>query len=339
MSTVPTQAAIDELARLTASARRVLISGPKDVDGDSLGSCLALARVLATRTQAPIVVAGECGWRYAELPGAAGCVACEAVEGPFDLAIVLDGDRRRLDERLVPLFDSAASTVVIDHHPSTTGQGHSLALLDYRAAATVEIVWRLLEAWGTPLDPELAHLLYTGIIYDTGGLKHSNTTAATLRLAARLLDAGVDHNRVLVRTTCERRSGGLRAFGQVLAGVRLVHGDRVSVGIVPRALFDRQVPGTGDLDFLVDQLLYVVGVEIAILAVERPGVGGQEVKLSLRSRGRVDVGALAHRLHETGGGHVRAAGVVLHGDLERLLDEQVLPLVIAALEAPAPSVP
>jgi nanoRNase/pAp phosphatase (c-di-AMP/oligoRNAs hydrolase) len=85
--------------------------------------------------------------------------------------------------------------------------------------------------------------------------------------------------------------------------------------------------------------LYVVGVEIAVLAVERPGAGGQEVKLSLRSRGRVDVGALAHRLHETGGGHLRAAGVVLHGDVEHLLHERVLPLVIAALEAPAPSGP
>ncbi|MFH1465307.1 MAG: DHH family phosphoesterase [Pseudomonadota bacterium] len=339
MQTIPTQAAIDELARLAGSARRVLITGPKDVDGDSIGSALALARVLGARTGAGIVVAGECGWRYAELPGAATCVANEAVEGPFDLAIVLDGDRRRLDELLVPFFDAATHTVVIDHHPSTTGQGHSLALLDYGAAATAEIVWRVLEAWGTALDAPLAQLLYTGIIYDTGGLKHSNTTAATLRFAARLLDAGAEHNRVVVRTTCERRPGGLRAFGQVLANVRMVHGDRISVGVVRRALFEHEVPGPGDLDFLVDQILYVVGVEIAILAVERPGAGGQEVKLSLRSRGRVDVGALAHRLHETGGGHMRAAGVVLHGEIDRLLDEVVLPQVVAALEAPAPNTP
>ncbi len=328
--TVPAFAgALLELAR---TARRVLLTGPRDVDGDSLGACLALGRVLERLTAAEIVVAAEVGWRYDDLPGVEACVPDVQVRGPFDLAVVLDGDRRRLSDPIAPVFAAAQHQAVIDHHRSTTGQGYDLALVDARSASTAELVLAVLQAWSTPIDGALARLLLTGIAYDTGGFRHTNTSPQTLRLAAELVEAGADYSGIVVRTACERRSAGLMLLGHALHGARFHFGDRLVVGVVRRSKLTEVGAQAGDLDFIVDQLLYVQGVEVAILAVERGSDAQPRLKLSLRSRGGTDVCAIAAALDPGGGGHERAAGVVLQGASDEVLENRVLPLVRSALD-------
>lgn len=178
-----------------------------------------------------------------------------------------------------------------------------------------------------PLDPVLAQCLLTGVAYDTGGFRHTNTSPDTLRLAAQLVEAGAAFNPVVVRTACERRKAGLLLLAHALEHASFHAGDRLVVAPVRRARMIEVGAEAGDLDFIVDQLLYVQDVEVAILAVERGCAEHPKVKLSLRSRGRVDVCSIAASLDEGGGGHERAAGVVLHGPLDTVLAQQVLPLV------------
>lgn len=321
------------LMDLALASRRILITGPRDVDGDSLGACLALARVLEDRTDAELVVAAEVGWRYVDLPWSDRCLPDHEISGPFDLAVVLDGDRRRLSDGIERVFLAATHQAVIDHHRSTTGQGYAVAMVDARAASTAELVHALLEAWQVDITAELAHCLLTGVAYDTGGFRHNNTSPQTLRLAADLVEAGASYSPVVVRTACERRKAGLLLLGHALHGARFHVDDRLVVAVVRRGKLAQVGAQVGDLDFIVDQLLYVLDVEVAILAVERGTEQQPALKLSLRSRGGTDVCSIAEQLDQLGGGHKRAAGVVLEGPADQVLAERVLPLVRDQLTA------
>jgi len=297
------------------TAERVLLTGPVDIDGDSVGACLALARLAQALGPARVDVAGLPGGRYADLPGADRMLDPSGVAGPYDVAVVLDGDRRRLAPGVHEAWTASPFRVVVDHHQSTTPDGYDLALIDTCAGSTCQMVEDLRHAWGVPMDPTFARLVYVGIVYDTGGFCHANTTAETFRLAADLLEQGVDHTAIVVRTIWERRRQGAVLLGRVLEGASWHADGRLVVGRIPVELMEEIGGVLMDLDRLVDVLLYVEGVEVAVLAVERRRGEGREVKLSLRSRGQVDVCALAWRLDENGGGHRRAAGVVLPGRL------------------------
>ncbi len=337
MSSTPASQFAQALLELTRASERVLITGPKDVDGDSIGACLALSQTLQRLSSAELVVAAEVGWRYRDLPGVDACLPDAAVQGPFDLAVVLDGDRRRLSDAIAPVFAQARRSAVIDHHRSTTGAGYDLALVDADCASTAELVYEVLEAWGVDIDPALARHLLTGIAYDTGGFRHNNTSPQTLRLAAQLVEAGAGYSSIVVRTACERRKAGLLLLGHALHGASFHADDRLVVGAVHRSILEAVGAESGDLDFIVDQLLYVQGVDVAILAVERGSDADPQVKLSLRSRGGTNVCSLAATLHPGGGGHERAAGVVLPGHIDEVIQQRVLPLVCRALGAGGPS--
>ncbi len=297
-------------------ARRVLLTGPVDPDGDSIGACLALARGAARVSKARVEVAGTASFRYAWMPGAADMIPDDDIAGPYEVAVVLDGDRRRLTPPVQRAFDAAPTRVLIDHHASTDPTDYEIALLDAGASSATELVWQLLERWGVGLDLDLASLLYTGLIFDTGGFRYSNTRPSCHTLAARLLETGVDHSLISARVLMERRQGGLRLLGHVLSSARLLGEGEVILGAISQDDLRRFGASEADIEGIVDTLVFTHGVEIACLAIERaPG----RVKLSLRSRVRVDVAALARSLTTSGGGHPRAAGAALAETLEHAL--------------------
>ena len=296
------------LRALALSARRVLLTGPIDPDGDSIGAALALARGLRALGAAAVDVAGEVAFRYAWMPGVGDMIPDAQIRPDYDLVVVLDGDRRRLEAPVAAAFAAARWRGIVDHHASTEPEGYDVVLLDPSAASTCEMVCALLDGWGLPLDADLAALLYTGLIFDTGGFRHSNTRPSTLRLAARLVETGIDHNAIFVRVLVERQAAGLHLLGEVLGRAVILDEGRLSLSTVTRADMERFGATVGDIEGIVDALLYVRGVEVAALIVEK---GPDRCKLSLRSRARVDVARLAKSLASAGGGHPRAAGAQL----------------------------
>lgn len=306
-----------ELKRLAQESKRILLTGPVDPDGDSIGSCLALARILEQVCGAQVVVAGIVAPRYAGLPFVERMIPDNEVTGPFDMAVVLDGDQRRLCPPVGALFQASPVRVLVDHHSSTSREGYTLTLLDTDVASTCEIVFHLVEAWGLSLDRDMAALLYTGMIFDTGAFRHSNTTPTTHRIASTLIGVGIDHSAIVTRILVERNQAALRLMGRVLASACFAEGGRVVLGAIPLALSAELGTAWSDAEGIVDMLVYTEGVEAAVLAVERaPAM----VKLSLRSRGGVNVARVARALHPSGGGHFRAAGVVLEEPLEGVLE-------------------
>lgn len=309
-----------------AWARSVLLTGPVGPDGDSVGACLALQGVLRRRGVVA-TVAGTPSYRYDWLPGAAAMVADVAITPEWDAVVVLDGDRHRLPPPVDVAFNRARIRGIVDHHGSTKPDGYTHVWLDPNASSTCAMIFDQLDDLGVPLDAELAQQLYTGAIFDTGGFRFSNTTPATHRMAARLLETGIDHATIANRVMHERRISGLRLAGHVFEHATLHADGQLAVGRAPLALKARFDNVDGDLEGIVDGLVHILGVEVGVLLVEKePG----EIKYSLRSRGRIDVAAVAQRISPRGGGHKKAAGCSITGTLDeaeaRAL-EQLLPLL------------
>lgn len=318
----------DQIFDTLTHSGRVLLTGPTAPDGDSIGACLALQRVLRERG-VDVTVAGAPPSRYRWLTGADRMVPDDAVDDDFTAVVVLDGDRHRLSPPISERFERARVRGIIDHHASTTPDGYTHVWLDPKSESACGMLLRAFRRWGVPIDPALADLLYTGIVFDTGGFRHSNTLPETHQLAAELVATGIDHAAIAIRTLYERTPAGLRAMGRILADADQRFDGRLCVGRVPYALQQELGLAEGDLEGVVDALVNTVGTEVAALLIER---GDGTVKYSLRSRGDTDVAEVAQQLHPTGGGHPRASGASVRGTIavaeQRLVD--VLSIVFGA---------
>jgi len=301
-----------DMLRDLMACRHVLLTGPVAPDGDSIGACLALQRILKARG-VEVDVAGTASYRYEWLPGASQMVPDDRILPIYDGVVVLDGDRHRLTTPVQAAFAAAPMQAIIDHHASTQTSGYTHCWLNPRAASTCEMLYEALELWATPLDPDLAELLYTGAVFDTGGFRYSNTTHATHTMAAALVDTGVEHAAICTKVLMERRVSGLRLAGHVYSNATFHLNGELAIGYATLDLRDRFKNIDGDLEGIVDQLVHTCGVEVAILLVER---GPRNVKFSLRSRGLINVSHVARAIAPSGGGHPKAAGVSIQGTVQ-----------------------
>jgi phosphoesterase RecJ-like protein len=308
-----------------AKAQSILLTGPKGPDGDSIGACLALARGMSRLTDATVDVAGVANYRYDWMPGADTLLSDEDVGKDYDLVVVLDGDRTRLTPGVDKAFKAAKVRGIIDHHGSTAATGYDVVTLDGNATSTCEMVAAMLAHWGVPMDPIIATCIYTGVIFDTGGFRHSNTTPATHRLAAVLLEHGVDSSFINAKVLAERTQAGLRMLGDVLANAEFVADGAAVLGQLSLASAEAFGISSGDFEGVISTLLNTTGVELACVVTERKS--GQS-KLSFRSRTTVNVARLAKSLDPGGGGHIRASGVTLKEPFAAVVAR--LPEVLAA---------
>lgn len=312
--------------------RRVLLSGPVGPDGDSLGACLALQRWLRSRGVSAADVAGSVPARYAFLPGAGGLIADSRVTPDYDAVVILDGDRHRLAPQVEAAFEAAEVRGIIDHHASTTPEGYTHYWVDGAAVSTCEMLYGALCEHQFPLDRELATLLYVGAIFDTGGFRYSNTRPSTHRMAATLLEGGVDHAEVSLKVLMERRLTALRLLGDVIQDATAYADGAFLIGRVPLSMAKRRKLRPGDLEGVVDALVHVEGVQVGVLLIERRA---DRVKASLRSTGEFDVARFAAELVPSGGGHAKAAGAVVDCSLEELERRIVAGLESAFRATPA----
>lgn len=286
-------------------------------DGDALGSMLGLALAL-DRLGVPV----RCSWgddpveipaTYWYLPGSHLVVDHAMLPAAPRVVVTLDTSSRDRLGRLEPLLERAEAVLVIDHHASNTRFGSHL-LLDPAAAATAVLVAELVERLGVPLDAEIATCLYTGLTTDTGSFKFAATTPSVHGLAARLLATGIRHDLIARAIWDTRPFGYLRVLGAALERARLEPAEVGGRGLVWTATCaaDLRAAGIGleQVEGVIDVLRTAEEAEVAAVVKEAPD---GRLLVSLRSKGAVDVGALAVGLG--GGGHRYAAGYTASGDL------------------------
>jgi phosphoesterase RecJ-like protein len=196
----------------------------------------------------------------------------------------------------------------IDHH---LGNAH-FGALNYvipSETSTGTAVMRLFREMDTPIDAKIATCILTTIMTDTGGFMHSNTTSETLELAAELMLAGADKEQITEEIFGNKRVAATRLLGRIIDEMQFVHDGKYCYSHVDDAMLKQTGADGEDTEDIVNVLRGQEGVEVAALFKAYDG----EIRVSLRSSGRVNVQAAAARLG--GGGHFRASGLTLHGSL------------------------
>jgi phosphoesterase RecJ-like protein len=295
------------LAETLAGARRVLVATHANPDGDAIGSLLGTWRILRLMGKSAVAYAPEGVPRPLRfLPGAEAVEAAVEAEERFDATVLLDTADANLLPPGFPPAERRGTLVVIDHHARHGEMGD--VVIRREASAVGEIVFQLARELIWPMDREVAECLYASIVSDTGAFGYNSTTATTHRVAADLLELGVDPWKVASNLFESFSLPRQRLLGAVASSLELEAGGRFAhMAVTPRVLADCGAV-KADLDGLINLGRSVEGVEIAAMFRLEPG---GEIKVSFRSRGHYNVGELAARFG--GGGHDNAAGCTLEG--------------------------
>lgn len=293
---------IDEIK----DAKTIGISGHVRPDGDCVGSVMGLYLYLKNGLpDAQIDV-------YLEKPAAVfGCIDhIEDIKSEFnttityDVYFALDSNDERLGDAL-PIYRRAVKRINIDHHISNSGCG-DVNIIEPDRSSTAELLYDLMDP--QMIDESIAVAIYLGMVHDTGVFRYSNTSSHTLQIAAELIKFGFDFPKLVDETFFEKTYVQSQIMGRaVLESVRFLD-NRCIVSVVNRKMMQFYQADAKDLDGIVNQLIAVKDIECAIFMYE---TGTLEYKISMRSKGKVDVSKVAVKFG--GGGHVRAAGCTMNG--------------------------
>lgn len=294
-----------------------LITSHVDPDADAAGSCLGLALSLRRMGKgADVVLEAPLPRALRFLPASETVRGADGIDRRYGAAFVLDcASFERTGAVGTRCIAPGARIAVIDHHWGNESFGNP-RLVNVEASATAELVAEVIERVQMPLPAEAAECLYAGVLSDTGGFRYQNTNARALRLAAALLERGARASRVAEALYATKTLESLRILGLALSSLEARSGGRVGALTISRQMFEEAGAKPEDADGIVQYAKSLVGARVGVLIQE---VGPQDIRVSLRSDGSVDVNELAGRFG--GGGHKVAAGVRIRGDLHRIRDE------------------
>jgi phosphoesterase RecJ-like protein len=285
-------------------------------DGDSLGSMLAISGAAANAGKKGFATFGEpfvVGKQFRYLDTST-LVAPRDVPDNIDVAVVVDTSVPHRLGSALPIVEAAKIVVVIDHHLSHDESLGDINVIDTKAAAAAQVVYRLLVELEWEITPEIATALYTGIVTDTGRFQYGATNSEVHHIAAALLKAGVSPPTVGKHVYEESPFGYLHVAGAVLERAELDPERRIVWSVLLQADLEKEDLRYEDADGLIDLIRVAEESDVACLLRE---IGDDRFKGSLRSRGRVDVSEIAARFG--GGGHHNAAGFVAEGPVESII--------------------
>jgi phosphoesterase RecJ-like protein len=295
---------IRAVADALRAAKRVSAICHENPDADTIGAAIAVS-LIAERlgAEAEVVSADGIPPVFAYLPRI-GEVRPRPMLPP-DLAVICDSatlERVGRIAREQAEWLSRATLLNIDHHISNNGFGH-LNLVDPQAAATCEVLVRLVDELGVELDAELATALLTGIVRDSHGFSDRSTSGDTLRAAARLVDAGAPLSLIHRNTLSELPYPTMALWGKMLAGMGQAADGRIVYTTLTQAMLQETGTEQHDADGLAEFLARAKGADVTLLLRE---MGPSETRVSIRTTDAVDATRIAAFFG--GGGHTRRAG-------------------------------
>jgi bifunctional oligoribonuclease and PAP phosphatase NrnA len=297
-----------ELVERIKQGQRFVIASHQRPDGDAIGSSMAMALALrAIGKEATVVTDGIPPVFLQPFPDVASIRITPEVTDTFDAALIMECSE--LARTGVKGLDRSP-VMNIDHHPGNTGYG-AINWVDESAAACGEMAFTLIEALGAPLTKEVATHVYLAVLTDTGSFHFSHLTPRTYEIARRCVEAGADPQWI-ARTHYDSNSlARVRIFGAVMNGMMIVDEGRVALLSITRQTMTDLSGTSDDLEGLINFPLTVKDIEAVAFFKE---IGDNDWRVSLRSKGAVDVGAIAR--WQGGGGHTNAAGCSAKGPLD-----------------------
>lgn len=297
---------LDAVLEVVRRGRRFAVCSHARPDGDAVGSLLACGMMLAQLgKQAELFSADPVPQIYRGLPRAETICHVARIDGNFDAVILLecDGPART---RLSGLEDRML--VNIDHHASWRAFA-DVNWIDEQACAVAEMIYRLARAAGAEVTPPMAACLYAAVLTDTGSFCYEGTDAHAFELACELVRCGADPAAIAREVYFSNPLPKMLLLGAALT--RLQRDGRLAWLWVTNEDMTRAGATEEDCEGIVNYAIGIAGVDAAVLLRELPG---GKVRLSLRSKGSVNVARIAGSFG--GGGHLHAGGCTLDGPLE-----------------------
>ena len=300
---------IEPILQLIQQSQTFLVASHENPDGDAIGSTLALVNML--REMGKDVVAynrDRAPLEYSFLPGYASVVNEPAKTRLFDAGFVLDaGELKRAGNWIK---ECCRTLVNIDHHPYSEDFG-DIYYVDTGACATGVMIHRLLQASGHPLSLDVATCIYTAILADTGSFRYSNANPEAFRVAGDMISAGVDPWSIASGLYESQEKERLLLLAMALPTLQVSACGRYASLAVTLDMYVKSGAHEEHTDRFINYPRSIRGVEVAIFFRQ---LTQKTFKVGFRSKGNVDVGALARAMH--GGGHHNAAGATVDGSLE-----------------------
>lgn len=327
-----TTGSLDTMIEHLRTSRRVLIATHVHPDGDAVGSSAALAAGLGkVGIHADILLLSQLPPRLRFVYdlnqvrwfNASTGWPRDLVLDQYDTFVSVDtGTWSQLPGLEEKIASFTGKKLVIDHHLTQQDWADDKWVVT-SAAAAAELVYELLQAWPIEVDAAIGLAIYTGLAGDTGWFEFSNTTPKTLRLAAQLMEQGVDVERVYRQLYQSERISRIRLMALVLSTMQIGCADRLAILTIRQEDLELAEADETDTENFINLPLQVQSVQVSVLIYESRD--GQLTRVSLRSKGQLDVAAFAQRFG--GGGHARAAGLKLNEPFESARRKVIAALV------------
>jgi len=314
-----------KIAEEVRGGYRFLISTHVNPEGDAIGSVLALGLALKNKgKEVEILNQDPTPGNLAFLPGAGEITHQAPEKGEFDVAFALDcGSKARLGEEFSRVR-TIGKVINIDHHVSNSFFG-DINLVDPWASSTAEILFDLLRTIPVRMSSAVAENIYVGLLTDTGSFHYSNTSPKTFAVARACLLAGVEPWKVAEKVYENQPLARLRLLSMALGTLGGDGDGRVNYIVVTQKMMEESGASADMTEDFINYPRSLEGSEVALLFRE---LSPKKYRVSLRSRGKVDVSRIAEEFQ--GGGHPNAAGCTVEGSLSEV-KARILERVQAAL--------
>ena len=299
---------LGQIAKFILEGKKIGITYHVSPDGDAVGSVLALFNALKSLNKDCYIISKDTLSENLKFLKGSDEITGEITEpvDETDIVVVLDcGNLERVSANLKKF---TGTIVNIDHHLSNDKYG-DINYIDSNAAATAEIVFELLNLMGINFDEansvikDIGTCMYTSIVTDTGGYRHSNVTERTHKISATLKKIGVDNTFIYQSLFDNKDFSRIKLIGKALSNMQLILNGKVALLELDKAFTEDLGIDIGDTSDIISYGLQIKGVEVTLLLKEVE----DGVKASLRAKSYVDVRKIAEVFG--GGGHIRAAGI------------------------------
>jgi phosphoesterase RecJ-like protein len=295
---------IKKIFQILKNNKRFLITAHMNLEGDALGSELAMYILLKKLGKQVIIYNNDPTPRaYFFLPKV-GVIKNELKNSNFDVALVLDCSDSFRTGKVKDLLSRARYIINIDHHISNTFFG-DINWVDWRASSVSEMIYRLCKELGI-MNNQIALCLYTGIFTDTGNFTYANTTRRVHKIASELIKYKISPNKIydFLHSFCEVQD--LKFIGGILGSLKVNFNQKIAWAIIKR--WPQKEYDLTEVIFSIMRVLK--NIEVFVLFKK---LGKHKIRVNFRSRSKVDVNRVAKFFG--GGGHKSASGTTVEGDL------------------------
>ncbi len=300
---------LNDVIKCINNAKSIYIASHIQPDGDNIGSLLGLGLALKNiNNNVFFLKTDNIPTDFLFLPGVD--LIKDYDDNDIDLLITLDcSDEERLGDNR-KLLTKAKTIINIDHHISNTNYG-DINIVDTEAAATCEIVFRLIKKLCVDIDKDIATCLYTGISTDTGSFMYENANEETHLIAAELLRIGIDKQEININIWQNQSLIKTKLFIKTLETLETYFDDKVAIVQITRDNLRSIGASMEDSEGIVSFIRDIANVEVAIMLKE---FEENEIKVSMRSKKYIDVSQICSLF--SGGGHKKASGCTIKSNIE-----------------------